>query len=52
MNVLPVFNLNSNSLSQIEYSDDQELLETLITKYDSNLNPKNTRLSIGKIFLL
>lgn len=39
--------LNSDSQKVVEYANNSELLETLLTEYDKKLNPKNTRLSIG-----
>ncbi len=48
MSFFRVYNLNQNSFKDIEYKSGDETIESLLHKYDSNLNPENTRLSIGK----
>jgi hypothetical protein len=48
MSFFRVYNLNQNSFKDIEYNSGDEKIESLLHKYDPNLNPENTRLSIGK----
>ena len=45
---IQIYKLNSKSFTTIKYEKNDETLESIMTKYDKNLNLENTRLSIGK----
>ena len=52
MPFIEIFNLSEASSTAIEYVDEHELLESIIGKYNANMNIYNARLSIGRdIFL-
>ncbi len=51
MGFFRVYNLNQNSFKDIEYKCGNEKIESLLYEYDPNLNPDNTRLSIGKFLI-
>lgn len=47
MKSITINKLNDNTYKEIEYTSGDELIKAILFKYDPNLNPANTRLSIG-----
>lgn len=47
MPTVRIHRLNSKLFTEVQYDQNNATLKSIMNKYDTNLNPENTRLSIG-----